>query len=86
MDVDRESISKSLEDWKVWGTRRLPPALFFVFAAALGRWLPLEALIAIVFGRLFLIVLAQLLGTRSEPFEIDSAESDSSANSSKPPS
>ncbi len=59
--------------------KQLPPVLLFVVAAALGRWLPLMVLIAIVLGWLFLIVLAQLLGTRSEPSEVatsDSSETD----------
>ncbi len=79
MDVDRESISESLMDWKAWLGRQLPPVLLFAVAAALGRWLPLMVLIAIVFGWLFLIILAQLLGTHSECSEVttsDSSETD----------
>jgi len=82
MDVDRESISESLTGWKGWLGKQLPPVLLFAGAAALGRWLPLTVLIAIVFGWLFLIILAQLLGTHSESSEgvtSDSSETDITA-------
>ena len=79
MDVDRDSISESLRRWKAWLGKQLPPVLLFAVAAALGRWLPLMVLIAIVFGWLFLIILAQLMGAHSEPSEVatsDSSETD----------
>ena len=75
MDVDRESISESLRDWKAWLNKQLPPVFLFVVAAALGRWLPLKVLIAIVFGWLFLIILAQLFGSRSELPESTTSDS-----------
>ena len=69
MDVDRESISESLRGWGAWLRIQLPPVLLFVLAAALGRWLPLAVLIAIVAGWLFLIVLARLLGSHRKASE-----------------
>ena len=69
MEVDRESISDSVKNWKAWLHKKLPPVFLFVLAATLGRWLPLSALIAIVVAWLLLIVLAQLFGSESVPSE-----------------
>lgn len=74
MDIDRESSSESLKDWKAWLRKRLRPVLLFGLAAALGHWLPLAAF-AIVVGWLFLIILAQLFGSHSEPSETPTSAS-----------